>query len=569
MRLKILGLIIITLFTFITCGLVYTQALKGYYFFNLSKNNRIRVVPKEARRGRILDRNGVVLADNQLSFDVMVVPQEVKNRDGLFSFLSGVLEIDKQKLWKTYQQKTVSSFAPVMVAENIPKEKAVVLEENKFQFPGLVIEVGFQRYYPLREISAHVTGYVGKLSQSELNELKDYGYTVHNLIGKSGIEEFYNSYLKGETGGLQVEVNHRGEQVRVLGVKEPVKGQDIALTIDSRVQKAAMDLLVGRKGTMVVMDLDKGEILAMASSPSFDPNLFVEGNRLVFQLFADPQSPLLNRAIGGMYPPGSVFKVIMSLCGLESKKILPQTTFSCPGYYNLGRRQFRCTHVHGDQNLNEAIAHSCNVYFYNTGLLLEVNLINKFARMFGLASTTGIDLPYEARGSLPDARQWRALHGRSWSKGDTLNFSIGQGDVQVTPIQLVQMMAVVANQGRDVHPHLVKEIGAVETNVEIPFIDKPVHNQTYVTVKAGLRAAVGDYSGTAHILDIKGLTVMGKTGTAQSSQDKHTHAWFVGFVPNVKTKIAFCVFLEHGGSSYYACQLARDLLTFMQSENIL
>jgi len=569
MRLKILSIIIISLFAFITCGLVYTQALKGYYFFNLSKNNRIRVVHKEARRGRILDRNGVVLADNQLSFDVMVVPQEVKNRDGLFSFLSEVLGIDKQKLWKTYQQKTVSSFAPVMVAENIPKEKAVVLEENKFQFPGLVIEVGFQRYYPLREISAHVTGYVGKLSQSELNELKDYGYTVHNLIGKSGVEEFYNSYLKGEAGGLQVEVNHRGEQVRVLGIKEPVKGQDVALTIDSRVQKAAMDLLVGRKGTMVVMDLDKGEILAMASSPSFDPNLFVEGNRLVSQLFADPQSPLLNRAIGGVYPPGSVFKVIMSLCGLESKKIFPQTTFSCPGYYNLGRRQFRCTHVHGAQNLNEAIAHSCNVYFYNTGLVLEANLIGKFARMFGLASTTGIDLPYEARGSLPDARQWRALHGRSWSKGDTLNLSIGQGDVQVTPIQLVRMMAVVANQGRDVHPHLVKEIGAVETNDEISLIDKPVHNQTYETVKAGLRAAVGDYSGTAHVLDIKGLTVMGKTGTAQSSQDKHAHAWFIGFIPNTKIKIAFCVFLEHGGSSYYACQLARDLLTFMQSENIL
>jgi len=569
MRLKIISLIIFFLFGLITYALVYTQALQGYYFYNLSKNNRIRVVHKEARRGRVFDRNGIVLADNRISFDVMVVPQEVKNRNDLFLFLGEVLGIDKQKLWKTFQQKTINSFAPVMVAENVPKEKAVVLEENKFLFPGLVIEVGFQRDYPFKEITAHVIGYVGKLSRSELNELKDYGYTVHNLIGKSGIEEFYNSYLKGETGGLQIEVNHRGEQVRVLGVKEPVKGQDIALTIDSRIQKAAMDLLVGRKGAMVVMDLDKGEILAMASSPSFDPNFFVEGNRVVSQYCADPQAPLLNRAIGGQYPPGSVFKVIMALCALENKRIQAQTTFTCPGYYQLGRRQFRCTHVHGAQNLTEAIAHSCNVYFYNTGLLLDVNLMNKFSRIYGLGTVTGIDLPYEARGSVPDAHQLRVKQGRSWSKGDTLNFSIGQGDVQVTPIQLVKMMASVARGGQDIHPHLIKSIGASEITDDTLPLEKPVRNQTYEIVRAGLRAAVGDYSGTAHVLDINGLSVFGKTGTAQSSGDQHTHAWFVGFIPNAKTKIAFCVFLEHGGSSYYACQLARDLLTYMQTENIL
>lgn len=574
MRLKIVGLMIVFFFGVITCGLVYTQALKGHYFFNLSKNNRIRVVPKEARRGRIFDRRGVVLADNRISFNVLVVAQEVRNRNELFSFLSEVLQTDRQKLWGNFQQKTVNAFTPVVVAENIPKEKAMALEENKFRFPGLIIEVGFQRVYPLREVAAHVIGYVGKLSPSELNKLKGYGYTVQNLIGKSGIEEFYNSYLKGEAGGLQVEVNNRGEQVRVLGVREPVKGQDITLTMDSRIQKTAMDLLVGQKGAVVVMDLDKGEILAVASSPSFDPNLFVEGNRLVSQLFvdslsADSLAPLLNRAVSGVYPPGSIFKVMIAICALENKKIHPQTTFFCPGYYTLGHRQFRCTHVHGVQNLTAGIAHSCNVYFYNIGLLLEANLINKFARMFGLGSATGVDLPYEARGSLPNIHQWRLRHGRSWSKGDMLNLSIGQGDIQVTPLQLVRMMVMVANGGRQVRPHLVKAIGSVPINEETPSLEKTIHNRTYEIVKAGLRAAVGDYSGTAHILDLNGLTVLGKTGTAQTSPNQYPHAWFVGFIPDAKTKMAFCVFLEHGGSSYYACQLARDLLTLLQGENIL
>lgn len=569
MRLKIFRIIIIILFLGITAGLVYTQVMCGFDYFTQSQNNIIRVVPIDGKRGLILDRNGVVLADNRMSFDVMVVPQELKDKDSLFTYLSKILGIEKDKLLKIYRSRVLASFAPVVVAKDVKRETAIVLEENKFRFPGLMVHAGFKRYYPFIDVDAHILGYVGKINRSRITQLKDYGYTIQNTVGYSGIEEFYDSFLRGEDGGLQIEVDNRGKQVRLLGYKESVMGENITLTIDNRIQKMAMDALEGRKGSVVVMNMETGEILGMVNYPSFDPNAFVEGRQEISAYFNDSAAPLLNRAISGQYPPGSTFKIPVAIGALESHKINPGTSFTCPGYYMLGRRQFSCSHTHGVQNFNEGLAHSCNVYFFNTGLLEGPELIVKYARLLGLGDLTNIDLPYEAKGLIPDKPIRRTGRDQKWHTGDILNVSIGQGDILATPMQLVRMMASIARNGEEIDPYVLKSVGAADVQRHPASKHLDVSQQTLDIVRTGLRAAVGDYAGTAHILDIKDMPISGKTGTAQTSGGKAHHAWFVGFSPNTKTKIVFCVFLEHGGSSYNACFVARNLLLRMKEEEIL
>ena len=569
MRLKIIRITIIFIFLTIILSLVYAQVIRGNYYYTLSRNNSIRVVSIDGKRGRILDRNGVMISDNRVAFDVMVVPQEVKDKEALFDYLGRILATDKGKVIKIYQQRMVSPVTPVVVAHDIEKEKAIILEENKFRFPGLLVQTSFTRYYPFGEINAHVVGYVGKINRSKITQLKDYGYTIQNIVGYSGVEEYYDRYLKGESGGRQIEVNNRGEQVRLLGLKEPASGQDITLTIDNRIQKVAMESLQGRKGAIVVMDLDNGEILGMVSSPTFDPNIFVDGRPELSALFSDSSAPLLNRVISGQYPPGSVFKVPLTIAALENHKIIPSTSFLCPGFYRLGQRQFNCSHSHGLQNLTEAIANSCNVYFFNTGLLAGPSLMMKYAKLFGLGDLTNIDLPYEARGLIPEKPQRRNARQQRWYEGDILNMSIGQGDILVTPLQLMRMMATVARNGEEINPHVIKSINAVEIKKNFSSRHINVDPKTFEIVRTGLKAAVGSYTGTAHILDIEGLSVFGKTGTAQTSGEYNNHAWFVGFCPEAKTKIVFCVFLEYGGSSYNACLVARDLLLGIKEEKIL
>ncbi len=571
MRFRIFRLIVTAAFLSIALALGYTQVMRGQYFYELSRSNRIRVVPVEGKRGRILDRNGVILADNRVSFDVTVLPQEVKNMDLLFGYLSGVLNIKKEKLIKTFERGRLAPFEPVVIAKYVKLEQAIVLEENKFRFPGLTVQVSTQRFYPYGALDAHVLGYVGKINRSRLTRLKEYGYLMQNIIGYSGVEEYYDTYLRGDNGGVQVEVNNRGEQVRLLGYRDPLMGQDLTLTIDHRLQEISLASLENKKGAVVIMDLDSGEILSMVSSPSFDPNDFVEEkNDMVGAYFNDSNAPLLNRVISGQYPPGSVFKLMLAVAGLEVNKVFPNTTFTCPGYYKLGKRFFRCSHTHGAQNLTEGIGHSCNVYFFNVGLLLGgPDIIAEYARQFGYGRLMNIDLPYEASGLLQDRAQRKSASRRAWYDGDTLNFSIGQGDTMATPLQLVCMMARLAKNGEEVDPHVLKAIGTSERqNLSLP---KKIFakDKTFEIVQAGMRAAVGDYSGTAHVLDFKDIIISGKTGTAQSSGTKPEHAWFVGYTFSTKPRIAFCVFLEYGGSSYHACQTARQIFLKIKEQHIL
>ena len=571
MRLKIIRLITGGLFGFIVAGLFYTQVIQGEYYFRLSVNNRIRVVPMEGWRGQIKDRNGKVLADNRLSYDVTVTPQEIGKATELFQFLGATLGVSEQSIARRYGKKKNAPFVPVVVAQDISREDAIIIEENKYRFPSLSVQESYRRFYPLRENSAHVLGYVGKMSVAQRDRFKEYGYSMESVVGYSGVEEYYDTYLRGKEGGLQIEVNSRGQQVRLLGVREPRKGQDITLTIDSEVQRDALELLGDRVGVVIVMDMDSGEILGMTSSPGFDPNIFV-GSRdasEINRIFADPLAPAINRAITGLFPPGSVFKVIMATAGLGTKKIVPGTSFACPGFYQLRRAVFRCTHVHGTQDLIGALAHSCNVYFYNVGLLLGADTINHYARLMGLGEKIFIDLPYERDGSIPSKEQ-RRLEGRGgWHAGDTLNLSIGQGEVQVTPLQLVRLMTLVARGGWIVQPHVIKAIGDVPGDTFTDERRMKVDEDILETVRKGLRGAVADEAGTARVVNLPDLYVAGKTGTAQTSGDKKNHAWFAGYAKGGVRNIVFCVLLEHGGSSYNACLLAKDLLLRMQEKKIL
>jgi penicillin-binding protein 2 len=404
--------------------------------------------------------------------------------------------------------------------------------------------------------------------------LKEYGYSPQSVIGYSGVEEYYDDDLKGGGGGLQIEVDSRGRQVRLLSLKEPIKGQDIVLTIDSSIQQSALELLDDKIGTIIVMDMDNGEILGLTSSPAFDPNILVQSEgdankRRIAALFSNPSSPFLNRAIKGLFPPGSVFKVAVAIGALDSKKITQHTPFVCTGVFELGGRKFRCTHAHGTQNLIESIVHSCNVYFYHLGLILGADTISHYAKQLGLGSLTHIDLPYEGVGNVPSRRQRLLSGGGRWYAGDTLNLSIGQGDVLVTPIQLVRMMATIARNGVEVQPHLIKAIGGLEVAKYLTERQIKIDKKHFQTVQKALRATVSNYSGTAHVLDIQDLHIAGKTGTAQTSGGRENHAWFVGYVKGKKRNFSFCVFLEHGGSSQNACILARQLLLKMQNEKIL
>ncbi len=571
MRLTVLRNSLFFCFGFIILALVYMQVIRGEYFHELSIHNRIRVVPAGTPRGRILDRNGAVLADNRRTFNVAVIPQDVDDARSLFQFLGDILKKPPEKLLDIFNlnRHRLRPFDPVPLAQAVDRHTVIAIEENKFQYPGVVIEESFQRFYPNHEIGSHVLGYVGPIAPVEAQLWREYGYSVFSLVGRTGVEQYYEPLLQGLPGGNQIEVNNRGQEVRLLGTKESAQGKDIVLTIDQRVQMEAAQLLGNDRGSVVVMDMDSGDVLALASSPSYDPNAFTNRKEQgkIEAYMANAQKPLFNRAISGQFPPGSVFKIPVALAGLERQKIDPETTFDCPGFLMLGQSRFGCAHVHGAENLRGAIAHSCNVYFYHTGQLVTAPIIGAFARALGLNRPTGIDLPSEAKGNLVVPSPTRR-----WYTGNTLNLAIGQGDTLNTPLQLTVMMAAVANDGILLQPRVLRAVDGTEM-VRQDLSKRPrvrLREKTWSVVRDGLRQAVREPQGTAYLLhDLAGMDIWGKTGTAQAAKGENHHAWFVGYARSSKKNLAFCIFLEHGGTSINAVALTRNLLQRIQLLGII
>lgn len=538
------------LFTLIVIGLFYNQIFMYGYYTKLSRNNSIRVIPIEGPRGNIFDRTGQVLVTNRLSFDAAIVYQEIEDRKKLMNLLSDQLGLSGAQIIDAFEKAGRRSYEPVTIAEDISKEKALALEEAGFDVRGIVIETRSRRNYLYKHFGSHIFGYLSEVTDKELETLKDYDYRMKDLIGRAGLEKQYENILRGVDGGTQIEVDSRGHQTRTLGLKEPESGQDLYLTIDLPLQVACDKLLGDHKGAIVVMDPRNGDILALASHPTFDPNIFVRRGTSEerLKLLNDRKGrPMSNKAISGTYPPGSVFKIVTASAGLEQKKITRWTKFFCPGFYKLGRTQFNCWKEggHGPQDVVEGIKNSCNTFFYNTGRALGVDRMETYAKLFGYGKSTGIDLPDEVGGIAP-GRDWKKSHKKGiWYEGETLHYSIGQGYLSVTPIQVLEMAAVMANNGNLVRPRIVKRAGSNDLPGQKPK-NIGLKAETIQAVRKGLFEAVNNESGTAKRAKPEGATAAGKTGTAQNLQGR-THAWFCGFAPYNDPKVCMVVFLEHGG----------------------
>lgn len=538
------------LFSVVLFNLFNMQVLKHEYYLGLSEKNRLRVIYLEGPRGRILDRNGTSLAENRLSFNCAVYPAEAKRTlSESVKILSGILGEPPDTIEALYRRKKPGIFNTVLLAEDLSKSEAMAIEERLDSLPGFMVQTRPQRHYPLGEAAAHAVGFTGPMTEEEEEVLENYGYRRADWIGRDGIEKSYESYLRGFSGGLQVEVNNRGRLIRPLGVQEPKVGRDIGLTIDARLQRHCQDLLKSQRGAILVMELQEGGLLALNSSPTFDTNLFASsaGRKKVGPYLIDSRSPMMDRAVHGRYPPGSIYKVITAFASLESQKMTALTQFNCSGSLLVGKTAFSCWKEsgHGPQSLVEALAHSCNVFFYRSSLLVGIDVLVEKARAFGVDQLTGIDLPAEIKGFIPE-KAWKRKHrNKPWYDGDTANVSIGQGDVQLTPIRALVMIAAIATEGEILKPHLVDKIDGVKTAFRsAKHLAAGIGN--FRALREGVDAVVNLESGTGRLARPSRVRAAGKTGTAQSGQDK-THAWFVGYAPADDPKVALTVFLEQGG----------------------
>ena len=543
MRIKVLQIFFTILFTMVGAWLFYLQIIKGSFYDDLSSRNSIRILNINAPRGNIYDRQGKIIAGNALSFGVFIVPQEVDDIDAEIEKLSGMLGISKSLLERNYKRNRTASFTPCELIKGISKKAAISIEESRFEMPGVLVkETPFRNYY-YKEAFSHVIGYTGEIGPLELELLKPYGYNIKDSIGKDGVERFCDRALRGKDGGMQIQVDSRGRQVKVISYKRPKNGRDVHLTLDAGLQKKVYDLFDGQRGAAIFMDPRNGEILSLVSSPSYNPN-----NSLSDAIKAKG-SPLMNRAVMSAYPPGSIFKIITSMAGLESKKITPDTGFVCAGKIKIGRDELNCWNRdgHGYVDLEKAIAWSCNVYFCHVGLLTGADKISEYAGLFGLGRKTGVELFGESSGFVP-SREWKKIEKKEvWYPGDTANFSIGQGYLSVTLLQITRMAAVIANSGILVHPHILKRIG------NAPVINFRTENlnlkkENIDAVKRGMRRVVEDIDGTGNRAASKIVSISAKTGTVQVGPGISSHAWFVGFAPSEDPKICFAVFLENGGS---------------------
>jgi penicillin-binding protein 2 len=569
-RIKIVIIIVSCMFLFLLAGLLNLEVLHGRKYRELGDKNCVRLIPQNGSRGRILDREGKIIAGSRISYDLMVLPQDPEGQEKIFRSAARILGKSAKDLRAMFRTNYISSSVPVTIAKNISVKEAIALEELKVELPSLNIQTNPLRYYPYSKLACHALGYVGEIDRWRLTKLEDYGYKTKDIVGFGGIEEKYDYYLRQEEGGVSFEVDHRGKVVRTLGFRPPVNGKDIQLTLDLRVQKIVDNVLNGRKGAVVIMNPYSGEIIAISSSPGFDPSVFAQkNNSAIAGLFNNSEAPLLDRAIGAGYPAGSVFKAIIASAALEKKKINTKTSFLCQGQTLVGRQEFKCWSTHGVQDLSSAIKHSCNVFFYKTGLLLGAPAIHEYALKFGLSKPTLIDLPYETSGFIPSP-MWRKINRfKNWFDGDTANLSIGQGDVSVTPLQIVRMISVFANGGYLVTPYITKSIDGLDTSRTHKKAESlGLRKQTIDLVNEGLRGVVNDPSGTGNVLSSLSVGVAGKTGTAQAPPGQ-AHAWFAGYFPYNNPKYAICVFLEHGGPGYYSCVLAKQIIEQMIAEGLI
>jgi penicillin-binding protein 2 len=550
MRVRIFAGVILFFFIILTLGLSYTQILKHDSYKELSEKNSVRVVPLRSPRGKIYDRRGRLLVSSRIAFDVEIVYQEINDLEKVIETLGIILEAEKGALSKKIYRSREMPFAPVKIVEDIKKEKAIQIEELRPDLAGVIITTRPLRNYIYKNIFSHAIGYLGKINEKELRKFKPYGYRMQDFVGKDGIEKAFNDYLRGVDGGLQVEVDSRGRQLKVLAVKEPRPGRDLHLSIDKDLQEFCHSLLEARRGAIITLEPSTGKVSALVSRPDFDSNVFVsaDNSEKIRKLLNDSRAfPMLNRAISGTYQPGSVFKVAVAAGALDSGRFNDEKTFPCSGSFRLGNRIFHCWKEkgHGTRNITSAIKESCNVFFYQLGLLLGADEISQYAFKLGLGRPTGIGLPGEVKGLVPSPRWKKNKLKTPWFKGETANYAIGQGYLLVTPIQILRLVAAIANDGKLVKPFIVEKIEDVRLR-HPEARDIGMKDTALEAVKEGMRMVVNEPGGTGLYARSKEVIIAGKTGTAQNPGEK-PHAWFAGFAPFKDPRICVVIFIEQGG----------------------
>lgn len=533
----------------------------------------------------ITDRKGELLVDNRPSFDLYIIPEDIQDRKQFLAGLKFLIDIDPEQISdKLGKTSKLYSFRSILIKKDITRDELAAVETHLFDLPGLSVQPSLQRSYLFGNLASHVIGYLGEINENELKSGKYPDNGAGDLIGKSGVEGKWHNYLNGIAGGKQVEVDASGRKLQDLSIKPPVPGMNITLTIDKDLQSLAEESLKDKKGAIVALNPNNGEILAMASSPAIDPNIFIGGiHRTEWEkMISSSGSPLQNRAISGQYPPGSSFKIVMALAGLQEGVIDPDELITCPGTYTLGNRTYQCWKEggHGSVNFQRAITESCDIYFYKIGIRLGIDRIAHYAKMFGLGQKTGFELGNEAEGLIPTTEWKLKRFGVPWQLGETVSSSIGQSYVLATPLQMARLISAVFNGGKLYQPKIVMDIGNDGDNVYrfTPTLigELGVRQENLELLKKALISVVNDPQGTGARAKIHGISVAGKTGTAQVVALEKTknprsdneisnafedHAWFVAIAPAENPKIALAVLIEHGGhGSSGAAPIARDLI---------
>ena len=569
------------------------QVVESDRYTTLAEENRINLRLLPPPRGRILDRYGRPLAINQENYRVSLVAEQVQDVDAILDALSRIISLgdhERQRILRKVRRRR--GFVPVTVRENLQWEDVSRIEVNAPDLPGLSIEVGQSRQYPFAHDFSHVLGYVAAVSEKEVT-----GDPLLELpgfkIGKNGVERVFDRNLRGKAGNSQVEVNAVGRVIRELSRQEGQPGDDLRLTIDRDLQKLAADRLKKEKSAAaVVMDIHNGDVLVLSSVPGFDPNEFVTGlsSRSWRRLVNDPHTPLINKAISGLYAPGSTFKMVVALAALEANIVRPDHRVFCRGFTQLGNARFHCwkKHGHGWQDIYDAHKNSCDVYFYDIAKRIGVDRIAAMARKLGLGEKTGVDLPSEKGGVIPTRAWKKALIGTPWQQGETLVSGIGQGFILTTPLQLAVMTARLANGGEAVTPRLVRP-ERIDGKDDTPKFKKlAISRASLDVIRDGMNQVTNEHGGTAYRARIseKGMEMSGKTGTAQvrriSKAERETrvlknherpwrerdHALFIGYAPSDDPRYAVAVVVEHGGGgSKVAAPIARDLLLATQKRD--
>jgi penicillin-binding protein 2 len=542
-------------FTLILMGIIarlyFLQVVKGTYYAGVAEDNRLRIISTAGPRGEIRDRNGVILATDVPSFDIVVTTYDLENSDQELGVVAQLTGTKLQTLKDTVKEAGVGPFTPITVARNVSKPVALKLAEQEPDLPGIQLVMSTRRSYPQGTLAAHVLGYTGEIGDTELEKLRADGYVMKDTIGKEGIELQYESLLRGQKSQKLIEVDAGGKAVKTLQEKPAAPGKSIILTIDSRLQKTCEELLGSNQGAAIMMDPRNGDLLALASAPTFDPNKFISGISTEDWKTWSVKGSLFNRAIAGSFPPASTFKVVTGTAGLETHTITDRSIIYCGGGLAVGGRLFKCwiwPGGHGNEDIYRAYADSCDSYFFTVARLVGIETLDTYAHRFGIDKPTGIDLPGETTGFYPTPAWKLDRYNEPWYEGDTMNMGIGQGYMLETPIRNISIFSSIAMNGTLWRPHLLK--ASVDPITKAETLTTPVVQDTLgisaatlATVKKGLNL-VSKTGGMASI-QVGGIEVCAKTGTAETGTLDLYHTWLVAFAPMDNPQVAVLLMFEN------------------------